>query len=198
MPRPAIPKPGFSVLRLHNSKNPHLIAHLSSAEKRNLLNSVAQDIEGCIWVVGHYIQSGHLDATHTFEFDQIINEIHRDERDEMEKKLRKMTVKTKIYKRREKALRREMKKRQERRRQRREERRRDEQQRMVTSSQQTSVDPTTADVECFETGCLHAGPSNQIDRDPRAGSGRGLSAADNTTTQVTVVSVDEFEESFSS
>ncbi|EED21008.1 hypothetical protein TSTA_082410 [Talaromyces stipitatus ATCC 10500] len=87
MPRPATPKPGFSLLRLNNSKKPHNIASLSTQAKINLINSIAQDIEGCIWAVGHYVKLGVLDSTHTLGFDQVLNDIYKDERSDNEEVL---------------------------------------------------------------------------------------------------------------
>jgi hypothetical protein len=190
MPRPAIPKPGFSVLRLHNSKHPHLITHLSSIEKINLMNSVAQDIEGCIWVVGHYIQSGHLDATHTFEFDHIINEIHRGERDELEERLQKMSAKAKIYKRRAKEMRREAKRGRDRRRQKKDVKRRDEQKRREIGSQQIPVEPLGADVDCLVPDCLHAGPPDRNDCNSGVSSESDSTGTGCAPTQATVVTID--------
>lgn len=103
MPRPANPKPGFSLLRIHSSKKPHNIANLSNKAKADLINSIAQDIEGCIWAIGHYVKLGVLDSSHTLGFDQVINDIHNDERHENEKVLQRALRKLERYKKRAKA-----------------------------------------------------------------------------------------------
>jgi hypothetical protein len=105
MPRPANPKPGFSLLRIHNSKKPHNIANLSTKAKADLINSIAQDIEGCIWAIGHYVKLGVLDSKHTLGFDQVINDIHNDERHENEEVLLRALRKLERYKKRAKAQR---------------------------------------------------------------------------------------------
>lgn len=102
MPRPANPKPGFSLLRIHSSKKPHNIANLSTKAKAELINSIAQDIEGCIWAIGHYSKLGVLDSTHTLGFDQVINDIHNDERHENEEVLQRTLRKLQRYKKRAK------------------------------------------------------------------------------------------------
>lgn len=103
MPRPANPKPGFSLLRIHNSKKPHNIANLSTKAKVDLINSIAQDIEGCIWAIGHYVKLGVLDSSHTLGFDQVINDIHNSERYENEEVLRWAVRRVNRYKKRAKA-----------------------------------------------------------------------------------------------
>ncbi|CRG90927.1 hypothetical protein PISL3812_07973 [Talaromyces islandicus] len=90
MPRPALPRPGFSLLRLHNTQNPHRITTLSPSAKTNLVDSVAQDIEGCIYAIGYYADSGVLDAENTLQFDQVIQNIKSDERRALRKMFRKM------------------------------------------------------------------------------------------------------------
>ena len=105
MPRPANPKPGFSLLRIHSSKKPHNIANLSAKAKVDLINSIAQDIEGCIWAIGHYVKLGVLDSSHTLGFDQVINDIHNDERHENDKVLQRALRKVERYKKRAKAQR---------------------------------------------------------------------------------------------
>ncbi|KAE8553900.1 hypothetical protein TMatcc_006613 [Talaromyces marneffei ATCC 18224] len=110
MPCPANPKPGFSVLRIHSSKRPHNIANLSSKAKKELINSIAQDIEGCIWAVGHYVKLGVLDSTHTLGFDQVINDIHNTERYENEEVLHWAVRRLKRYKKRARAERKRCKK----------------------------------------------------------------------------------------
>ncbi|RAO66541.1 uncharacterized protein BHQ10_002553 [Talaromyces amestolkiae] len=103
MPRPANPKPGFSLLRIHSSQKPHNIANLSTKAKAELINSIAQDIEGCIWAIGHYSKLGVLDSTHTLGFDQVINDIHNDERHENKEVLQRTLRKLERYKKRAKA-----------------------------------------------------------------------------------------------
>lgn len=103
MPRPANPKPGFSLLRIHSSQKPHNIANLSTKAKAELINSIAQDIEGCIWAIGHYSKLGVLDSTHTLGFDQVINDIHNDQRHENEEMLQRTLHKLERYKKRTKA-----------------------------------------------------------------------------------------------
>lgn len=110
MPRPAIPKPGFSLLRLHSSKKPHNILNLSSQAKTDLINSIAQDIEGCIWAVGYYVKMGVLNSTHTLGFDQVINDIRGDDRRENEKILSWASNKIERYKKRARAEKRRAKK----------------------------------------------------------------------------------------
>lgn len=105
MPRPANPKPGFSLLRIHSSKKPHNIANLSAKGKADLINSIAQDIEGCIWAIGHYVKLGVLDSSHTLGFDQVINDIHNDERHENDKVLQRALRKVERYKKRAKVQR---------------------------------------------------------------------------------------------
>jgi hypothetical protein len=92
MPRPTLPKPGFSLLRLHNTQSPHHIATLSSTAKTNLVDSIAQDIEGCIYAIGYYINSGVLDAENTLQFDQVIQTIKREERHALRKMFRRVRV----------------------------------------------------------------------------------------------------------
>lgn len=94
MPRPAVPKPGFSLLRLHNSQNPHRIATLSPAAKTSLIDSVAQDIEGCIYAIGYYTDSGVLSSQNTMQFDQVMQKIKSEEK----RALRKIVRKARAYK----------------------------------------------------------------------------------------------------
>lgn len=105
MPRPANPKPGFSLLRIHSSQKPHSIANLSTKAKADLINSIAQDIEGCIWAIGHYVKLGILDSSHTLGFDQVINDIHNGERLENEELLQRALRKVEHYKKLAKAQR---------------------------------------------------------------------------------------------
>ena len=98
MPRPATPRPGFSLLRIHNSKKPHNIANLSAKAKADLIDSIAQDIEGCIWAIGHYSKLGVLNATHTLGFDQVIKDIYEEEHNRNEKMLRGVMRRLKRYK----------------------------------------------------------------------------------------------------
>lgn len=94
MPRPALPRPGFSLLRLHNTQSPHRIATLSPTAKTSLVDSIAQDIEGCIYAIGYYTDSGVLDAENTLQFDQVMQKIKSEEKHA----LRKMFRKIKVYK----------------------------------------------------------------------------------------------------
>jgi hypothetical protein len=106
MPRPALPKPGFSLLRLHNTQSPNRIATLSPTAKTNLIDSVAQDIEGCIYAIGYYTHSGVLDAENTLQFDQVMQKIKNEEKHA----LRKMFRKVKVYKKKSSRAKREYKK----------------------------------------------------------------------------------------
>ncbi|KAH8703082.1 hypothetical protein BGW36DRAFT_354515 [Talaromyces proteolyticus] len=105
MPRPALPKPGFSLLRLHNTQNPHHIATLSSAAKTSLIDSIAEDIEGCVYVIGHYCQTGVLDTNNTVQFDQVIRKIKHGERRALRKTLQRMRSLKKQAKKAKKGLR---------------------------------------------------------------------------------------------
>lgn len=182
MPRPAIPKPGYSLLRLHNSQNPHIVAKLSPTAKTTLINSIAQDIEGCIWAVGQYIRLGVLDASNTLEFDHVINDIHREEREEMEKLLQKMVDKMEAFKQQAKTAKRQLKRfRAKRRQERRERQERKLRMRDDRISQEGRVEP----IATGTASCVQAALSDLDDHNSDTGVGKVSSEAESVSSNPT-------------